>query len=171
MTEKSVSLSQVGWRPGSVSSTQCSPSHLWWYWTGSAWKKQIVLSMGSLIDLAQDLLNSPSELLSNVGPPGWASASTALDICANIRNLSLPFFSTHRNILISYLRWEKGKEFEVGQMCNCWFCSSSVKKYILLLIHTIWKAKPLLKCFRTHVLFNCLEFMVAVWESHKHIQS
>lgn len=36
------------------------------------------------------------------------------------------------------------------------------KKYILLLIHIIWKAKPLLKCFRTHVLFNCLEFMVAV---------
>jgi len=51
------------------------------------------------------------------------------------------------------------------------FAVALSKKCILLLIHTIWKAKLLLKCFRTHVLFNCLEFMVAVWESHKHIQS
>lgn len=29
------------------------------------------------------------------------------------------------------------------------------KKCVLVLIHTISKAKPLLKCFRTHVLFNC----------------
>lgn len=33
-------------------------------------KKQIVQSMGRRIDLTQDLLHFPSELLSNLGPPG-----------------------------------------------------------------------------------------------------
>lgn len=42
------------------------------------------------------------------------------------RNLPLPFFSAYGNILITYFRW--GKKFGAGKMCDCWLCSSCVKK-------------------------------------------